>query len=171
MTVLKTFVQARISWVILALSAVFLESCALFFQYIMHLDPCVMCVYQRLAVLGIMLAGIIGAISPTKWFKYPACLLWIAASIWGLMIATELHQIQTDPSPFATCPFLPNFPSFAPLHEWFPAVFMPSGLCSDNVWQMFGLSMTQWMQVIFTIYILLWLIFIPAIVSKSLPKR
>jgi disulfide bond formation protein DsbB len=40
-----------------------------------------------------------------------------------------------------------------PLHEWFPAFLMPTGSCTDDVWQWLGLSMAQWLQWIFAAYL------------------
>ncbi len=47
-------------WLLLALSALALEFCALYFQYALNLAPCIMCVYQRAAICAIILAGVIG---------------------------------------------------------------------------------------------------------------
>lgn len=48
---------------LLALTAFTLELVALWFQHVMLLRPCVMCIYERCALLGIMFAGLIGAIA------------------------------------------------------------------------------------------------------------
>ena len=56
--------RQRLPWVLLALTGFGLELCALFFQYVMELSPCVLCVYERLAMMGIMCAGLLGAIAP-----------------------------------------------------------------------------------------------------------
>ena len=41
-----------------------LEGSALYFQYGMDLQPCVMCIYERVALFGIAFAGLIGLIAP-----------------------------------------------------------------------------------------------------------
>ena len=46
--------RLRLFWSLVLFSAVGLELTALFFQYGMKLDPCVLCVYERLAVAGIV---------------------------------------------------------------------------------------------------------------------
>ena len=46
-------VKSRRAWWLLALSALGLELTALWFQHGMGLDPCVKCVYERVAVLGL----------------------------------------------------------------------------------------------------------------------
>lgn len=156
---LKKLSSQRWPWLLLAASAFVLESCALYFQHIMKLDPCVMCVYERLTMMGIIVAGLIGASAPQNIIiRLSAFLCWIVNAIWGLLLAIEHTNYQLHPSPFATCDFLPNFPSWAPLHQWLPWLFNPSGQCEDIVWQFFGYTMPQWLIVSFTIYSLLFLV-------------
>ena len=42
----------RGAWIALAVTALSLEASALFFQYGLDLNPCVMCIYIRMAVLA-----------------------------------------------------------------------------------------------------------------------
>ncbi|WP_250665767.1 disulfide bond formation protein B, partial [Escherichia coli] len=50
----------------------------LYFQHVMKLQPCVMCVYERVALLGIMVAGLIGAIAPRNMvIRWVAILIWV----------------------------------------------------------------------------------------------
>ena len=60
MKVLSDLTTNAKPWLLLALSALALELCALFFQYALDLAPCIMCVYQRVAICAIIVAGIIG---------------------------------------------------------------------------------------------------------------
>ncbi|MCL1077240.1 disulfide bond formation protein DsbB [Parashewanella spongiae] len=155
MNQLTIFSQKRISWLLLIGTALGLEITALWFQYFMKLDPCVMCIYQRLAIFGIFAAGFIGFINPkSRAFRSIGVLLWGVSAAWGLKVAIELVQLQSNPSPFATCSFLPEFPNWMPLHEWLPSVFMPTGMCSDSPWSLFNVTMGEWMVVVFIIYII-----------------
>ncbi|MEF1174769.1 disulfide bond formation protein B, partial [Vibrio sinaloensis] len=43
LSTIKTFSQGRLSWLLLLLFVIFFEACALFFQHVMMLSPCVMC--------------------------------------------------------------------------------------------------------------------------------
>jgi disulfide bond formation protein DsbB len=104
-------------------------------------------------MLGIIVAGLTGAIAPQYLIvRLMAFGLWAVNAIWGLLLAIEHTDYQMNPSPFATCDFFPNFPSWAPLHEWLPWLFNPTGDCSDIVWQFFGYSMPQWLIVSFAVY-------------------
>ncbi len=142
------------SWLILGISALGLELCALIFQYIMGLAPCIMCVYQRAAIASIFLAGLVGFIG-CKFIvaRIIALSLWGIGSIWGLLIAIEHVEIQSNSgSLFFSCEFVPNFPSWAPLHQWIPFIFEATGDCGDINWQFFGFSMPQWMIVVYGVY-------------------
>ncbi|MEZ9823106.1 disulfide bond formation protein DsbB [Shewanella sp. 10N.286.45.A1] len=172
MNALINFAQSRTAWLVLTATALALELAALFFQYIMKLDPCVMCIYQRLAIFGILFAGVLGTIGyQSRIARIIAMGLWGTSATYGLKLALELVDMQTNPSPFATCSFLPEFPSWMPLHEWIPSIFMPTGMCTDIPWQMMGVTMGQWMIVAFSVYLLAILIFfIPAFLPKKLTR-
>ncbi|MCL2918816.1 disulfide bond formation protein DsbB [Shewanella litorisediminis] len=165
---LISFAHSRLSWGILALSALALESAALYFQHIMKLDPCVMCIYQRVAVFGLLAAGLIGLVAPAnRLVRTIGALLWGISAAWGLKLALELVDMQNNPNPFSTCSFLPEFPTWLQLHEWLPSVFMPTGMCSDIPWQFAGVTMGEWMIVAFAVYLLAWAAFIVPVLKKS----
>ncbi|MGB5446327.1 MAG: disulfide bond formation protein DsbB [Psychromonas sp.] len=156
LSTLKNLSKQRWPWLLLAASALSLELCALFFQHVMLLQPCVMCIYERIPMIGIILSGLLGASAPHNIvIRLSAFLLWAVSAVWGLLLAIEHTGYQLNPSPFATCDFYPNFPTWAPLHEWLPWFFNPTGDCSEIVWQFLGYSMPQWLIVSFAIYILL----------------
>ena len=50
---LQRITQQRWSWLLLLVSAFFLELCAMVFQHGLGLFPCVMCVYERIATMGL----------------------------------------------------------------------------------------------------------------------
>ena len=78
---------------------------------------------------------------------------WAVSGIWGLLIAIEHVDIQTAANPFfATCEIVPNFPVFMPLHNWLPNIFAATGDCGNIDWVFLGMSMPQWMIVIFAVY-------------------
>ena len=60
----KTLSVQRSGWLLLMVSALALEGIALYFQYGMRLQPCVMCVYERVALFGLAFAGVVGIIAP-----------------------------------------------------------------------------------------------------------
>lgn len=144
----------RRPWLLLAVSALGLEGAALYFQYIMGLDPCVLCVYERTAVAGIFVAGLVGAIAPGVLpLRWAALALWGASAAWGLLTALKHVGIQIGELDL-TCSYLADFPAWAPLDQWWPEVFQPTGFCEEVQWVFLGLSMPQWMVVIMSLYLL-----------------
>ncbi|MFC0117043.1 disulfide bond formation protein DsbB [Pseudoalteromonas xiamenensis] len=151
---LKTLPYERKAWLILALTAFLLECCALYFQYGMGLEPCIMCIYQRTAVLGLLAAGLLGAVNPDNLgCRIVGFATWGISSIWGFQIAREHIAMQNTDDPFAfTCDRFPNFPEFMPLHEWLPNFFAATGDCGNIDWMFVGLSMPGWMEILFAFY-------------------
>ena len=147
--------RTRLFWVCLLGTAVALEAAALGFQYLMDLRPCVLCIYERVAVAGIGLAGIVGALAPHRPLpRFAAYLIWAGAAAWGLSLASEHVGIQFATSNLS-CEFFANFPPWFQLDQWLPSVFAPTGYCDEIQWQFLGLTMPQWMLVVYSGYLLL----------------
>ncbi|EHD21607.1 MULTISPECIES: disulfide bond formation protein DsbB [Brenneria] len=162
--------RGRGAWLLLAFTALILELVALYFQHVMLLKPCVLCIYQRNALLGIMGAGLLGAIAPGNLLlRYPAIALWLYSSFEGLRLAWKHTDILLHPSPFNTCDFFVSFPSWLPLDKWLPAIFNATGDCSERQWQLLSLEMPQWLVGIFAAYLLIALLVL--IAQPFRPKR
>lgn len=142
------------AWQLLAISALGLELAALFFQYILDLAPCIMCIYQRVAIWAIFIAGVLGSFGAQYLLaRISAFALWGTGAIWGLLIANEHVDAQSSAMSFMfSCEFVPNFPSWAPLHEWLPALFAATGDCGDINWEFLGYTMPQWMLANYSFY-------------------
>ncbi|MCR9581970.1 disulfide bond formation protein DsbB [Vibrio antiquarius] len=147
---LNQFSKGRLSWLLLLLFVVFFEACALYFQHVMMLAPCVMCIYERVAMMGVGVAAIVGLMAPNNpIFRWLGLIGWGLSSYKGLLLAQQHVDYQFNPSPFATCDLFVTFPSWAPLNQWAPWMFEAYGDCSKIVWQFLDLSMPQWLVVIF----------------------
>lgn len=160
--------QGRGAWLLMVLTALILELTALYFQHVMLLQPCVMCIYERIALFGIMGASLLGALAPKTPLRYVAILLWIYSAWAGLQLAWKHTILQLHPSPFNTCDFFVNFPSWLPLDKWLPTVFHASGDCSARQWQFLSLEMPQWLLGIFTAYLLFGIL---VLISQLFPSR
>jgi len=152
---MQSISRIRLFWTALLITALGLEAAALFFQHVMHLQPCVLCIYERVAVGGIALASLIGMVAPRQWFvRWVAYAVWGVSAGWGLSLAMEHVGIQFGTSNLS-CEFFTNFPAWLPLDQWLPAVFAPTGYCDEIQWQFLGLTMPQWMLVVYAGYLLL----------------
>lgn len=63
--------RGRGAWLLMALTAFALEMVALWFQHVMLLKPCVLCIYERSALFGVM-GAVWLALSPLK----RRCVMW-----------------------------------------------------------------------------------------------
>lgn len=142
---LKHFSQHRGAWLLLAAGVLVLELTALGFQFFLGQKPCVLCVYQRAALAGLLLAALIGAIAPKTPLRFIAIIGWLVAAAKTFALAWEQTQLQLHPPLFATCDFFPRFPQWLPLNQWFPAIFTPTGNCTDKGWEWLSMTMPQWL--------------------------
>jgi disulfide bond formation protein DsbB len=150
MQALNHFSRIRLSWLLLLLCIAAFEAAALTFQHVMKLPPCVMCIYERVAMMGIAGAAIIGLLNPNNLFiRWCGFIAWGISAAWGLKLAMQHVNFQLNPSPFATCDLFVTFPSWAPLNKWAPWMFEAYGDCSKIVWQFLTLTMPQWLVIIF----------------------
>lgn len=147
---LQRFSHSRLSWALLLSIVIFFEICALYFQHVMLLAPCVMCIYQRIAMFGIVGAAMVGLINPgnpiLRWLGF---ITWGFSAYKGLSLSLQHVDYQLNPSPFNTCDLFVTLPSRAPLNQWMPWMFEAYGDCSEISWQFLSLSMPQWLVVIF----------------------
>lgn len=151
MTSLSQWPARQTPWVLLFLAAGLLFILALYFQHAMALEPCVKCVYQRVAVIGVILSALVGGLGYKFWLtRWLGLAGWIYSSFEGLRIAYDHWDLQTSKNAFfAVCESEPNFPSWAPLHDWLPDLFAAPGLCGDIDWEFLGIGMPGWMSLIF----------------------
>lgn len=152
---LQAFSAKRTGWALLAATVLAFELCGLYFQHVMKLLPCVLCIDQRVAFFGILTAALIGLINP-RWFvlRWGALLLWGYSALYGLQVALKHTDLQLHPSPFKACPLFPTFPGGLPLDHWMPWLFEATGDCSERLWSFLSWEMPQWTILIFAAYLL-----------------
>ncbi|MGY4676769.1 disulfide bond formation protein DsbB [Pasteurella sp. P03HT] len=168
----KSLSMQRSGWFLLLLSALGLEGAALYFQHGLGLAPCVMCIYERVAILGIAFAGLCGLLYPSAMIvRLIALVIGLGSAIKGLMISLTHLDLQLYPAPWKQCSAVAEFPETLPLDQWFPYVFLPSGSCSEVAWYFLGFSMVQWLVVIFGGYTLLLAMMFISQVKRLRPKQ
>lgn len=151
---LNQYSRNRTAWFLLFVFSLFFELIALYFQHQLNIAPCVLCIYQRTVIFGIIIASLIALLSPKRFLlRFIALIIWIYCAVKGFLIAYEQAIIQFEPSLFHSCPLHVAFPKWLPLNTWFPAVFESYGMCSQKVWHFMTIEMSQWMMLIFACYI------------------
>lgn len=155
LSLLNQYSKGRVAWFLLFLSTVIFEIIALYFQHGLDLAPCTLCIYQRCAIFGILLAGMIGLISPRNLvFRLIAILVWLFSALKGFNLSTFHAHLQFEPNLSDTCSINVQFPSWLPLNEWLPSMFNAYGSCADKIWTFLTIEMSQWMIIIFSCYLI-----------------
>ena len=138
------------------LFCVLLIAYALYTQYVLGLEPCPLCILQRVAVIALGLSFLFMALRPpqTKQSKFFASLLVMIVSSVGVGIAARhvwLQHLPPDQVP-GWGPGLDFMMANFPLSEVFQMVFSGSGECAEISWSFAFLSMPAW--------VIIWLIFL-----------
>ena len=120
---------------------------ALYAQYILLLDPCPLCVFQRIATISLGIVFLIAALhdAGNLGSKVYAALVTLTAGF-GAGVAiwhVRLQNMPTDEVPSCGPGFEYIMDNFA-LFDALSLIFKGSGECADVVWRLLGLSMPSW---------------------------
>lgn len=132
------------------LTCVGLMACALYFQHIVGLDPCPLCIFQRIAVIALGVVFLAGLIHNAQtWGRYMYALLFLLTGGFGVAVAGRHVWIQGLPADqVPSCgPGLEYMLDSFPLAEALKKVFTGSGECADVIWSFLGLSMPAWVLI------------------------
>ncbi len=144
---IQTQSSKRGFWLLLSFVALALDGGALFLQHVLQVEPCNECIYIRTGVLGIAVAGLIGAIAPRYLvMRLIGLVAWVGALGWSLYRVTlllELERIVSEGGE-ASCKRFKGFPEWMPLDTWLPEVFEPRAMCGMVTWTFLGQSVTFW---------------------------
>lgn len=130
---------------------------AYFFEYVMNLEPCILCLAQRWMLFAIAFYSILALIHrPAQFGTRVYALLMLIPSTLGLYLAGRQVWLQQLPPD--------NVPACSPSLEYMLAHFSYSkivnnilhaaGDCAKDDWRLLGLTLAGWMLVFFTIFCL-----------------
>jgi len=120
---------------------------ALYAQYVLKLEPCPLCILQRIAVIAL------GIVFLVAWIHGPArlgariyaILLGLIALAGALVAWRHLWVIAQPPGTVAECgASLDYMLEVLPLHEVIAKVLSGSGECAKVDWRFLGLTMPAW---------------------------
>lgn len=127
---------------------------ALYFQYVDNLDPCPLCIFQRVLVISLGAILLINAIHNPRihsWANRIYQILALLPAIGGIIVAGRhvyLQHLPADEVPACGAP-LGTLMDYFPLFEVIEKVLAGDGECAKINWNFIGLSMPEWMLVIF----------------------
>jgi disulfide bond formation protein DsbB len=121
---------------------------ALYAQFALHLEPCLLCIFQRVAVIGLGVVFLAAALhDPKRWGGkvYGVTLLILAAG--GAAVAARHIYVQHLPEYLAP-PCGPGFGylfAHLPFGKFLMEAFTGSADCSIVTWRFLGFTMPEWL--------------------------
>ena len=147
-------IATRWYWVGLIGCGALLAIAYFYFQQMLGLAPCPLCMFQRAALVGVGFFCVLGIIIRPK--KLGSKLLAFGASISsliGLSIAGRqvwLQHLPADKVPECG-PDLSFMLEMDPVFDVIQRVIAGSGECAEVQWTLIGFSMPEWMVLVFSI--------------------
>ena len=120
---------------------------ALYNQYVDYLDPCPLCVFQRVVFFFMGCLAILAAIhNPGRaGQKVYAWLIAATATIGALIAGRHIWLQGLPPEEVPECgPGLNYMLENFPVTEVLSTVLMGSGSCAEVIWSFMGMSMPKW---------------------------
>ena len=132
------------------LACVALLGYAYYAQFGLHLEPCPLCIFQRVGIFAIGVAFALAALlDPVSWGRklYAAAIALAALATVGIAARHLYIQSQPPGSVPACGASLDWMLKISPLPEVILKVLSGSGECAKISWRLFGLSMPGWVLI------------------------
>lgn len=138
----------RLGFLLLGLGAWGLVAAGFVIQEWDRLNPCPLCIFQRVLYLLFGALALLGALLPLGPRGQKAWGLGLAGvSLGGFLTALYQTTMQAVPGLVAECSYTDQGP-IELFVDWlgmqYPTLFMATGLCSSREWEFLGLSMANW---------------------------
>ena len=131
-----------------------LMSYALYAEHFLGLEPCPMCIFQRISTILLGLAFLLGCLPfYSRSSRLIICSFILITSLSGILVASRHVWLQNlPPEKVPGCgPGLDFMVENFALGEVFEMVFSGSGECANVDWSFIGLSMPAWVIVSFSV--------------------
>ena len=116
---------------------------ALYYQYVLEWEPCVLCIQIRIIMFGLtLLAFLMIFLSRIKLIRLFG---FIGQSVLGVLLflkCRELYRIEIGLDE-AGCMFNAGLPSWFDLEAWLPSIFEVRSACGESPKVLFDITMAQ----------------------------
>ena len=144
---------------ILFLASVIGMAFALYLEHQQGLEPCPLCVFQRIGLIGLGLISLIACLhNPvSRGFKRGYAFLGLVAIVWSAGVAARHVWLQNlPPDQVPSCgPGLDYWVDTLPLKSVFKEVLTGSGECALVDWSFLGQSLPVWSLAFFSVLTLI----------------
>ncbi len=123
---------------------------AYFAQYVQHLEPCPLCMFQRITILALGIVFLVAALhNPRAWGRYLYAILIAVAALATIGVAARHLYVQSQPPgsiPACGAPLEALLRMF-PLTQVIRKVLRAGGECAVVNWRFLGLAMPAWVLI------------------------
>ncbi len=147
--------NSRLLHFLVFLSTAALMAGALFFEHVMELEPCPLCMSQRIVVIAIGITALISALHNPQNSgkrKYGGIILLFALMGAGLAIRQLFLQSLPPGQAPACLPSLNYLVDVLPFMELMSVMMSGTGDCAEVQWRFLGLTIPGWTLVCFAGY-------------------
>ena len=124
---------------------------ALYVQHVLHIEPCPLCIFQRIAVIAIGFVFLVAALhDPGKLGARVYGVLIGLAALAGAGVAARhiyIQHLPTDQVPACGAP-LEQLLQVLPMRQVIEKVLRGDGECAKVDWTFIGLSMPEWVLIV-----------------------
>jgi len=145
------FLSARRFHGLVALTAFALLAVAFYMEYQMALEPCPLCMLQRIFFFSIGVVSLVSALTSSQKARRMCSWIVVVLSFFGAALAVRHLYLQSLPANElpACLPGLSYMFDVFPWQEIMQAMVMGTGECGDVVWTFLGISIPGWTLVAF----------------------
>jgi disulfide bond formation protein DsbB len=123
---------------------------AYYAQYVLHLEPCPLCMFQRVGIFALGVLFVAAALhDPSRWGRRVYAALLVLAALATIGVAARQLYIQSlPPGTVAACGASLDFMlKVFPLTDVLVKVLTGSGECARIDWRFLGLAMPAWVLI------------------------
>lgn len=148
---------SRCGFLLALVASLGLMGIALYLQHVEGIDPCPLCIFQRVFVIAIGAVALLGVLHNPYLAgrRFYAGLIGMLAVAGGAVAGRQvwLQHLPADQVPECG-PSLDYMLEAFPLSETLQLVFRGSGECAVVDWTLLGFSIAEWMLVVFAGFLL-----------------
>lgn len=135
--------------------SLFVLAASFYFQFVLKLEPCPLCLMQRLCVLAALVLCVPGLFFKSAATRHRLLIFQLLIGVAGLYFSGRqlwLQTLPTDQLP-ACLPGMTILLQYFPWRDILHAVLLGAADCGEITWQWLGLSMPAWSALYFTGFI------------------
>jgi disulfide bond formation protein DsbB len=152
---LTIFSKSAWYWLLLVLTGLSFEGVALYYQYVLELMPCVMCIQVRIWMMALILVALAAIwVRRNAFMNLLAHMLTVVIAIGLLERSYQLLGTERGFT-FSNCGLDLGMPAWFALDAWFPALFQVQTSCGYTPELLFGVTMAEAL-IVFSAVFLVW---------------